>query len=300
MYIAQKYEGRRRTIYEDIDRPGGSTWLQILAAGLGEVEGISKRIADFGKPAVSAPAPSQLPPADDVRLPRLTQPLSSGLQAPGDLLASPGSRPRSFETNILTRNKTSSNALSPKAKALMSKAESQLFSPEQQATKQTEGYVGLFRENIISFLRLSYAAPFRQEYRRKIVAVALGRPHGDVGVIVDAIDSLTRLTVCSLQEDKYGNVQKDVKTIIQVFTSAITGLESFRSTAGMHWTDIERKQESPETDLILYALKSGLKELVEAFGDYSEDLRLSQSELRMAREAASNAPKGQEMQQPGR
>jgi len=275
-------------------------WSQILGAGLAEVGGINKRIEDFSKPAVTAPDPSQLPPADDVRLPRLTQPLSSGLQAPGDLLASSGSRARGFETNVLTRNKTSNNALSPKAKALMSRAEAQVLSPEQQATKQSEGLIGLFRENIVSFLQFDFAAPFRQEYRRQVAVVALGRPYGDVGVIVDAVDSLTRLTVCSLQEDKYGNVQRDVKTIIQAFTGAITGLEGFKNSIGVHWTDVQRKQESPETDLILYALKSGLKELVDAFGGYSEDLRLSQSELRMARDAASNGQKDQEMQQAGR
>jgi len=123
-----------------------------------------------------------------------------------------------------------------------------------------------------------------------MAAVVLGQPYGDVGIIVDAIDALTRFAVCSLTEDKYGNVQRDVKLIIRTFTTTVTKLEGFKKSLGVHWTDIEKKQESPEADAILVALKGGLNELVTAFGDYSEDLRLSQSEMRMAREAATPAP----------
>ncbi len=123
-----------------------------------------------------------------------------------------------------------------------------------------------------------------------MAAIVLGQPYGDVGVIVDAIDALTRFAVCSLKEDNYGNVQRDVKLIIRTFTTTVTKLEGFKKSIGIHWTDIERKQESPETDTILVALKSRLEKLIEAFGDYSEDLRLSQSEMRMAREAATPAP----------
>jgi len=35
------------------------------------------------------------------------------------------------------------------------------------------------------------------------------------------------------------------------------------------------------------ALKSDLQELIAAFGDYAEDLRLSQSDMRLARHAAA-------------
>jgi nucleoporin NDC1 len=123
-----------------------------------------------------------------------------------------------------------------------------------------------------------------------MAAIVLGQPYGDVGIIVDAIDGLTRFAVCSLKEDKYGNVQRDVKLIIRTFTTTVTKLEKFKQDLGVHWTDVEKKQQSPEADAILVALKGGLSQLVEAFGDYSEDLRLSQSEMRMAREAATPAP----------
>ena len=120
-----------------------------------------------------------------------------------------------------------------------------------------------------------------------MAAVVLGSPYGDVGIIVDAIDSITRLAVCSLKEDPYGNVQRDVPNIIRTFTTTVAKLEDFKKRLGVHWTDVEKKQESPETDTILAALKGGLHELLAAFGDYSEDLRLSQRDMREAREAAT-------------
>src|SRR6202011_5026906 len=120
---------------------------------------------------------------------------------------------------------------------------------------ETQGFVGRFKDLICSFLQTCSGKPFRQEYRRKLAAIVLGQPYGDVGVIVDAIDALTRFAVCSLKEDKYGNVQRDVKLVIRTFTTTVTRLEGFKKSIGIHWTDIEKKQESPETDTILVALK---------------------------------------------
>jgi nucleoporin NDC1 len=121
-----------------------------------------------------------------------------------------------------------------------------------------------------------------------MAAVILGSPYGDVGIIVDAIDSLTRLAVCSLKEDPYGNVQRDVPKIIKTFTATIAQLEGFKQSLGMHWTDVEKKKESPEVETILAALKGGLHELLDAFQDYSADLQLSQRDMREAREAATS------------
>jgi nucleoporin NDC1 len=177
--------------------------------------------------------------------------------------------------------------------------ESAVLTPTQKAVADAQGVGGLFKQWASWLLQSKMGWPFRQEYRRRISAVVLGSPYGDVGIIVDSIDSLTRLAVCSLGEDKYGNVQRDVKLIIQTLTKAVTKLEGFKTQLGFHWTDVERKPDCPEVDIILAALKGGLNELVTAFGDYSEDLRLSQSEMRMAREAATPAPKKPEMAENG-
>lgn len=117
--------------------------------------------------------------------------------------------------------------------------------------------------------------------------MVLGTPYGDVGIIVDAVDALSRFAVASLTEDKFGNVQKDLRTIILTFTDAIEGLEQFRKAVGVHWTDVEGKQESPEVDTVLAALKGGLGALIENFGGYATDLKLGMADMRRAREAAA-------------
>jgi nucleoporin NDC1 len=178
----------------------------------------------------------------------------------------------------------------------LTEAEDAVLTPKQREEIAKDGFSALMRDKATWFLKTHFGWAFRQEYRRKITNVVLGSPYGDVGIIVDAIDSLTRLAVCSLQEDKYGNVQRDVKKIIQTLTLTVTKLEKFKKSIGFHWTDVEKKQESPEVDTILTALKCGLNQLIEAFGNYSEDLRLSQSEMRMAREAAT-VPAPQEMEE---
>lgn len=270
-------------------------WAQLLEVSLDEIKSIDNRIANFERPA----PPAQLQPSNpsDSGLPRLTEPLKSGINAPEDLFNSPNRKASGFETNLLTRNKASNNTLSPRAKHLIAKAEDAILTPAQKQSKESEGLFGLFKDSAISLLQTPLGNPFRQGYQRRLATVVLGEPFGDVGIIVDAVDSLTRFAVCSLKEDKYGNVQRDVKLIIQTFTSTVNNLERFRDSIGFHWTDVDKKKDSPEVETILVALRGGLNELVEAFGDYSEDLRLSQSEMRLAREAARTPSKEQQMQQ---
>jgi nucleoporin NDC1 len=225
--------------------------------------------------------------------------LKDGLKQPGDLFSQPP-KPGSTGPRVVqavgkfakNHGQSPPGALSPRSRKLFEKAERAVLNPEQKEALASQGFLGLFREWISWLLQTSAGKPFRQEYRRKVAAVVLGQPYGDVGIIVDSIDALTRFAVCSLKEDKYGNVQRDVKLIIRTFTTTVTKLEGFKNSLGIHWTDIARKQESPEADAVLVALKGGLNQLVTAFGDYSEDLRLSQSEMRMAREAATPAPAG--------
>lgn len=227
-----------------------------------------------------------------------------GIKEPGDLFNKPRKVSATNAVDKLARSYGQSppGALSPKARKLLKQAEKIALTPEQQKKVDTAGFPGLFREWALWVIKSPVGWPFRQLYRRKLAAVVLGQPYGDVGIIVDAIESVTRFSVCSLKEDKYGNVQRDVKLIIQTLTNAILKLEAFKQNLGFHWTDTKKKTESPEVDLILEVLKSGLNELVEAFGDYSQDLRLSQSEMRMAREAATPMRKARkpEMEQAGR
>ncbi|CAG8976299.1 hypothetical protein HYALB_00005705 [Hymenoscyphus albidus] len=298
VYIAQRFEGRRKNIYEDIDRTGGSTWSQILSACLDVIKGMDSRIAEYQSPTASASDKNlgfkdSATSTESEPLPRMVAPLQDGLRQAGDIFSqSPPPRKesqRSVEAlgRFAKRHGQSPNeGLSLKSKALLSKAESSVLSERQKQALSAQGLAGLFKEQITWILQSRLGWPFRQEYRRRIAAVVLGNPYGDVGIIVDAVDALSRFAVCSLTEDKIGHVQKDLRTIILTFTNAIEGLEAFQRSVGLHWTDVEGKQESPEVDTILAALRGGLGALIATFGDYADGLKLGLSDMRRVREAA--------------
>ncbi|RAL64552.1 hypothetical protein DID88_002026 [Monilinia fructigena] len=262
--IAQRYQGRRKAVFEDIDRAGGSAWSQILAACLETVNGISQRIDEYElqkQPAVINVYEEQEISEPVSSLPRLlTAPLKNEPQ--GCLVKKPKpaeSRSMRYLEAVGSFAK-SQGQLSPPDKISRSR---QLKEDQKKAVtkdalptkfQRPEGIQSILREQVTLILRLPIGTPFRQEYRREIASVVLGTPHGDLGIIVNAIDSITRTQL------------------------------------GAHWTDVEGQQESPEVDLLLAVLKCGLKELVGAFGDYIVELKISQTEFRAAREAMNMAP----------
>lgn len=259
------------------------------------VNGMGSRIVEYQAPKPAA-ADSQKKAPEPEPLPRLSEkPLRDGLEQPGDIFTSglPPKREGSRTIDAIGRfakRHGQSEPTSPerKSRELLSKAESAVLTPGQQQALSTQGPVGLFKAQITWFLKTGLGYPFRQEYRRKIAAIVLGTPYGDVGIIVDAADVLTRFAICSLTEDKYGIVHKDVKIIIQTFTKAIVRLEAFKAEIGVHWTDVEPRQESPEVDTILATLRGDLQALIAAFDEYAEDLKISRSEMRVARNAATS------------
>jgi nucleoporin NDC1 len=283
VYIAQRFQGRRKLLFEEIDRKGGSTWSQILEVCLGVVNGISTRITEYESPPATPATVNQT--QDDPGLPRLAQPLKDDniYGAP----PAPKSRTASIAHTVgLIAKSHGQSPSEPPALKMIDKARSMLPVDRNKALSNS-GVLTVANQYIMKFLQSPMGQPFRQEYRRRMAVVVLGTPYGDVGLIIDAIDSLTRFAVCSLKEDPYGNVQRDVPTIIRTFTATISKLEGFKQHLGTHWTDVEKKRESPEVDTIQAVLKGGLHELLGAFGDYSEDLRLSQRDMREAREAAT-------------
>ncbi|TGO84220.1 hypothetical protein BPOR_0533g00020 [Botrytis porri] len=302
--IAQRYQGRRKAIFEDIDRVGGSAWSQILATCLETVNEINQRIEEYD-PKKQAPVIKVYEEHETIEpissLPRLlTESLKD--EPRGGLVekSEPAeSRSRRYLEAVGSFAKTQGE-LSPPDK--ISRRRQLKDDKKSEAIKaalptkfqQPEGLQNILREQAIIILKLPFGKPFRQEYRKEIASVVLGTPYGDLGIIVDAIDSITRFAVCSLVEDKYGKVQKDIKDIVETYTKTIIQVQNFRIGLGAHWTDVEGRQESPEVDLLLAVLKSGLRELVDSFGDYSVELRINQTALRAAREAMNMAPPRQE------
>lgn len=140
-------------------------------------------------------------------------------------------------------------------------------------------------DNLLTHRQVGY--PFRQTQRRRLAAILLGTPYGEASIIVDSIDTITRFSVCSLKEDTYGNVQRDLKRIILAYTTTIINIENLRSNLPLHWTDVQGVKGSPEAEVLLAALRGGLQELLDAFEKFSTELRLSRAEVKQARSAAT-------------
>ncbi|KHJ36106.1 putative nuclear envelope protein [Erysiphe necator] len=289
-YICHKLKTRRKTIYNDIDRVGGSSWSQVRDACLDVIGGIKTRINNYQSTSVCA----AYTPENVSSLPRLSGPLKEGLQSPGDIFtAAPKLSStsqgvsRAMQKIAKNRGQTMSSGLSPKAKKLLNAAGDVILTKQQRQKISKIRSGGFLTKWVLKFLQSYFGWPFRREYQRALATVVLGSPYGDIGIIIDAIESLTKLVICSLTEDQFGEVQRDIKTIILELTTTVIGLEELTSIIGLHWTDVIAIQKSPEVDQILDSLKKSLSMILGAFEQYSEHIGLSKYDLKMAKEAAS-------------
>lgn len=81
-------------------------------------------------------------------------------------------------------------------------------------------------------------------------------------------------------------------TLISTFVSTTLMLEEFVAQFPVHWTDVEFKNRRvEEVEAILGCLKGGLKELVNAFGPYANELGIGAGEMRMAKNVAGMVDK---------
>ena len=297
--ISHKHPERRITIFEEIDRAGGTTWSQVLHASLAVVEALDIRIV-----SALQPPPEQTPVTSLVQsgalqaLPRISTPLReepifAGIQLPHSRIekveATVGTFARSHgRTPAPVKNEATPLALS---KRLFEYALDRLLTPEQKQ-KLTHSYVKA-RSNgyVMDFLRSALGSPFRQTLDRRARAIVLGSPSGDVGIMIDAVDAISRLATASIVEDVFGKVQNDVPRIIRQFTGTIRNLEILQQILTPHWTDVDADKRDRESDLhdvhvILREFRVALAVVLGAFGGYAKELRINEKEINAARRAA--------------
>ncbi|KAI8956938.1 nucleoporin protein Ndc1-Nup [Daldinia sp. FL1419] len=298
--ITRDFEIRRRSIFEDIDRKDGSVWSQIYTTCLSTIKLLEQRIDDYGKsptppptqPITTPPQPQprvvQPPKTDDVWAPA---PSSRGLR---DSLGK-------LVTNAVTSpGKTPAEAYLPEAKKKALVVTDHLLSQSQKDKLSSEGINSFAHSIAIEILNTPIIGIlFQQLFSRRLKTAVLGRPYGEPSIYINAAYALSKLAVSSLTEDQYGNVQRDVPSIIRTFTTVIKKLERFRDGLPLHWTDLRQDRACPEVDELLDALKDRLNELIIAFGQYSSDLRLTRADMRMAREAAVKKEKVEVAEAPG-
>lgn len=314
--ISQISPDRRKAIFNDIDREGGSAWSQVLASATELIQGISDRIEGRIRPPASpeATTPTQQPSPVLQTLPRLAEPPKEG----NFLASSPKatSRHDKFSEAFSSTAKSYGQAAdwTPVARArardVFDRASAVLLSPERKQTllgpskspKLLTGPSTSKVENlhplVVQLLRSPVGRPFQLTYAQRLSSVVLGTPHAALCPIVDAIESLTRLLVASLAEDQFGKVQADVPAIVRLFTGTIKTLETFiHGGLDIHWTDVTFPPSSqpeaqaaarrvPDVELVLNGMKTSLADLLSAFRPYLRDIGLTGKDVRLAREAA--------------
>ncbi|OTA53713.1 nucleoporin protein Ndc1-Nup [Hypoxylon sp. EC38] len=285
--IARDFDVRRRSIFEDIDRKDGPMWSQIYVTCINTIKALEQRIDDYGKPPAPPPAQTAAaPPQPPTRI--VPPPKSDNVWAPAPTHKGLRSSIGKIVSNVVTSpGKTPAETYLPEAKKKALEASEHLLTKEQREALTPEGVNNIVQS--LSYRVLSIPTVgllFQQLFPRRLTTVVLGRPYGELSIYTNAAYALSRLAVCSLTEDQYGNVQRDVPTIIRTFTVIIKKLEKFRDELPIHWTDLQKNRECAEVDELLDALKEGLGELIAAFGQYSTDLRLTRADMRLAREAA--------------
>ncbi|KAI1110993.1 nucleoporin protein Ndc1-Nup [Nemania sp. NC0429] len=299
--IARDYAARRQSIFDDIDRKEGPMWSQIYALCLDNIRSIERRIDEYGKPAAPAPG-TELVPVPPQPRERISQPLKSDDVSIPSPRAKGSALRESVSRALTSPGKTPIESLLPKVKMGAVRVADRVMTEKQKKAIQPEvlrGYIGSLSLRVLA---LPLIGPiFQQRFDQQLAKAVLGAPYAETSVCMNAAYALSQLAGCSLAEDKYGNVQRDVANIIRTFTAVIRKLEAFRDAFPTHWTDMSQDRQCRQVSEVVTALKEGLGALVEAFGPYSSDLRLSRADMRMAREAATRGQEGghPEMQQLG-
>lgn len=288
-YVAQDFPARRQAIYEDIDRKDGPMWSQVYAICMELVKSVETRIDTYGKPPAAPPAAPAVQPKQRVSAPLREEPIFNGRSTSRSMRGEVEKR-----LSQVARSPGSSPAskLSPIAKKTFKEAKDRVLTREQQEMVSPEHLKGQFEQWTLGLMQFDIVASlFQHAFRTQFAAAVLGTPYAEPTLLINAIHVLCELSVHSLAEDQFGNVHRDVTSIIRTLTSVIKKLEAFRSSFPIHWTDITAKRESPEVDSVLKALRAGLDQVVTKFEPYSNDLRLTLGDIRHAKEAAATPEK---------
>ncbi|KAF2759488.1 hypothetical protein EJ05DRAFT_484439 [Pseudovirgaria hyperparasitica] len=293
--IAQRFEARRQSIYEDFSR---GVWKKILDACISEIEQITKRI-DATKPT---PPPAAIPAAPIEPLPRIAQPLKQDNVLGPASARSNGLASYAKQHGVTPRKEI----LGPRAVKLIESGRDKIIPPQAQAEIQQKGVGGLMADLLLPLIRTPTIGPYlRLTFAHQAITVVAGSPYSRLSTIIAAVGAVTGLAVHSLKEDKYGCVHGNVPLIVRTLTAAITSIDQFIASTTPHWTDVDFREEHrkvPEVEQIKNKLRKGLERVLTAHAEYLESEGLSAPEIKAARQLVSapsldEAQKKPEMQQ---
>jgi nucleoporin NDC1 len=286
--IARSFPERRKAIFADIERKDGTCWGQMQVAALDVIRAISLRINPPDpavekeialRQAANSGSAKQVDP-----LPQIASPLGSKnimkVAAPPQTQKE---KLQSISGSMVKSLGQSTRPWSPpvaKVKDVMEHARPMGFSNERFAELLNEKWSTL-QESPIGWVLSSIGRILRTSKQQYINAIVLGTGHASTALIIDSIESLTRMLVASLSDDVYGKAISSVPDTVRTFTNAITSIEDFVQKNG---AGLDGNLE--EVEIVVERLKAGLAELLSAFQLYLSDVGLGIAELREARHAA--------------
>lgn len=268
--ITLQHKDRRKVIFEDIERPTGPIWTQMVKAGLDVLKELQLRIIgppppDTGLKTIEPdkPLPRLLPEAETSSI------LANSKLTRTEWLASPlkkfGSTKEPWRPPIEQTAKRVEAKFIEYTKPPGSSPASSTSLLDQWSATLKQSPIGWF---------------FTQTNTAKINATVLGSPYGNAAIIVDVIEALTKMQVASLTEDPYGQTTPTVPDTVRTFTKTLNLIEGFvlRNKAGV-------SAEIDEVEIIIERLRASLKELLSAFQVYLIDQGLGIAELNQAKKA---------------
>jgi nucleoporin NDC1 len=272
--ICSQYDARRKTIYTEVDRAGGSTWTRISQYCLDEISAIQTRIRDAQAP----PPPSQSQQQQST-LPNNSQQLQqqgSLASLPriadrqvipnGNVFVNPGKGDFAHRVGDVAKSfgqdPNAAHSVKNRARQAIEWSADRVLSKEEQQRLTRQGLTQEANSTLVKFLRSPPGEPFRQTFARRAMAVVFGTPHSRRVDIVHASQTLSILCVKSLTEDDYGQVARSVPVVIRTHTSAITAISNFLATLQPSWTDVdfsERDRRVREVEELVDVLKASLE-----------------------------------------
>ncbi|KAI9158664.1 Nucleoporin NDC1 [Paramyrothecium foliicola] len=279
--VAEGFDVRRQAIFDDIDRKDGPMWSQVYAMCMDLIQGIESRVDNYGKPT----APVLLEPRMEQQRERTTAPPRD------DAIYNSRARTRSGPERALEQvarspGSTPASKFSPIVKSTWKEAKDRMLSKEQQEAMTPDNVKSQMGQLTIKLLQVDYIGTlFRHDFRTRFADAVLGGPYVEPTLYTNAVSALSHLAVASLEEDKYGNVYRDVANIVRSLSAAIKKVDALKSRFPPHWTDVTGATDTPEVDEVLDAMRDGLARVLARFEPYSSDLRLTSTDIRFAKEA---------------
>lgn len=320
--ISHLWPERRKTFFTEVARDGISTWSQISQLCLDEIEAVSHRIK-----AAQAPARHEQEKAlqefEHKQQQQQQQQASSmpkigdqTLVADRDILRNRGGgdlgRAVGNMAKSIGQSPGAANPLTPRARQALKYGMNQTISQDRQERWRKEGISHELGGWMMWILRQpGIGWVFQRTFSARTTAVLFSAPYSKKSDLEHATKSLVKLATCSLTEDDYGQVAKDIPRVVRTLTTIIIEIEQFVANLAPDWTDVEfgprrsrgtagelvevPARDVPDVQEMLAVLKSGLEQILLAFGEYTGTLGLSMKEVREAREAVGQA--GKEMVQ---